>query len=1077
MLRNQFRFIRTFAELSLAIVFLFAAVEAQTTNGTITGRVLDGAGNVVPGAKVTATNRGTNTERSVVSNSSGDYTIAELAPGRYNISVEAATFSRSLVEDLELNVGARQTLNLELKPGNVTETVTVTADAPLVETTKSEIGTTVTPAEIENLPLLNRTFAGLSAIAPEARPVGNFDPTKTRIGNVAFNGGDGRSVNVNVDGGDNKDNVVGSLLQNFSYESIQEFQIQQHRWGADQGRAVGGVVNVISKSGGNEFHGSFFSNFRHKSIQRRDFFDKLNNRDNAPFERQEYGGSFGGPLPNFGFGEGTKFRLLKDRAFFFFALEKFRERQVVPVFPSVFTQIQAIPGSQPVSEIPTPYDDRLMTIKIDHKINDKQSMYYRYSGQDQNAPNDQISPPVARTDLSGGNTATTKAHSFVINHTYNISPSTLNQFNFQFQDFKNEILALQEGLTLSFPAGGFSIGQNPNVPQATLEKKYQFRDDFSVITGAHTMKFGVNYINTTLDGFFYFGSRGYSLAFNGLPTAIAAMPQGFATPGIVQTLTYSDGASSHLQKIDQLAFYGQDDWKITKNLTLNLGLRWDANIGNLPAQDRNRTILLLSRLNHPRAQAITGDAEKLTKTTPSWTEFQPRVGFAWDPWGDSKTVIRGGYGIFYDQIFQNLSLFSQVQSEPQVFQTAISLTNTPGSFLSTFRYGVDPLPAAPPASAFSNLIVGSVGRINDPDATEPYIQKFSIGFQRELSSKMSISSDYVHTLGLHEPRFLNINPTIQETCNPLYPGSIPVADPRYAATCPRGTSTRFFDTAFQAAGLPANRLEQINMFSTNNRSLFDSWTTTLKYRSPKILLNASYVLASNRSWGGQPVASYSGNGIAITPENQFNAEEFGPTRLDERHRIVVSGVINLPWGFQLAPILQYATARPYSPTTGFDIDGDGLATVDRLCAGVDPVAVFTAIRTRPVGVTPETVIRSLNPRGCTQANVNSLRTGLITDLAGNVIGEGNGRFFNVDLRGSKMFKFGERFGLNVYVDLYNVFDTENLSFAQRLAISPASAAAGVPATSFLTPFSLFGPGFGPPVGRPLTAQFGARFTF
>lgn len=130
-----------------------------------------------------------------------------------------------------------------------------------------------------------------------------------------------------------------------------------------------------------------------------------------------------------------------------------------------------------------------------------------------------------------------------------------------------------------------------------------------------------------------------------------------------------------------------------------------------------------------------------------------------------------------------------------------------------------------------------------------------------------------------------------------------------------------------------------------------------------------------------------------------------------------------------------------------------------------------------MGVTPETVIRGLNPRGCTQANINSLRTGLITDLDGNVISEGNGRFFNVDLRGSKIFRFGERFAINAYVDLYNIFDTENLAFSQRLAISPASAAAGVPSTSFLTPFALFGPGFGPPVGRPLTAQFGARFTF
>lgn len=228
-------------------------VSAQATTAAITGRVVDGQGNVVPGAKVTATNRGTGAERSAITNSGGDFVITELAPGRYNLTAEAPSFSKTLIEDVELNIGSRQNFNFDLKPGNVNEIVTVTGEQPLVETTRSEIDHLITPNEIQNLPLLNRTFAGLSVVAPEARPVGNFDPTKTRIGNVAFNGGDGRSVNVNVDGGDNKDNVVGSLLQNFSYESIQEFQIQQHRWGADQGRAVGGVVNVVTKSAATAF--------------------------------------------------------------------------------------------------------------------------------------------------------------------------------------------------------------------------------------------------------------------------------------------------------------------------------------------------------------------------------------------------------------------------------------------------------------------------------------------------------------------------------------------------------------------------------------------------------------------------------------------------------------------------------------------------------------------------------------------------------------------------------------------------------------------------------------------------------
>lgn len=1075
---------RSLALSAFVAFFCVANATAQVTTSTVTGRVVDGQGNVVPGAKITVTSRATGSERIAMTNGDGEYTVPAIPPGRYSISAEAQSFSRALVEDVELNLGSRQNFNFDLKPGSVTETVNITADAPLVETTKSEIGTAVTPKEIENLPLLNRTFAGLSAIAPEARPVGNFDPTKTRVGNVAFNGGDGRSVNVNVDGGDNKDNVVGSLLQNFAYESIQEFQIQQHRWGADQGRAVGGVVNVITKSGGNSFRGSFFSNFRDDAITSSTFFDEFARQTNpsfvkGEFNRQEIGGSVGGPI-------------VKDRAFFFFALERFRERQALTVLPGVATELQLIPGNAFVATVPTPYDDTLLSAKIDHKISGKQSMFYRFSSQANESPNDQVATPNPRTDLSGGNLTTNKLYSVLANHTYNVSPSALNQFTFHFQDFKNEILPASAGLTIAFPTG-ISIGQNANTPQATEERKFQFRDDFSLVKGNHTLKFGVNYIHTILGGYFFFGTQGYSVTYNATPSAIVA-GGGFNRPGLLSALTFSDGASSHDQKIDQLAFYAQDDWKISRNLTLNLGLRWDANIGNLPAQDQNRSIVLLSQLNHPLARAITSDTKKLQRTTPSWTEFQPRLGFAYDPWGDGKTVVRGGYGIFYDQIFQNLSLFSSVQSQPEVFQTAISLS---GTNLSNFIYGVTPLPTVPAGFSYANLNVGSVGRINDPDAREPYIQKVSIGFQREIGRALSLSSDYVHTLGLQEPRFQNINPQIQGQCNPLFPGVPAVPS---ATLCPRGAATRLLDASFLAAGLPANRLEQINMFSTNNRSLFDSWTTTLKYRTEKVILNASYVLASNRSWGGQPVASYSGNGIAIARDNQFKQGEFGPTRLDERHRIVFSGVINMPWGFQLSPIVQFATARPYSPTAGVDLDGDGLITVDRLCSGVTPLDVYNAVRNRPlvpgtvagtfVLQSPANAVLSLNPRGCTQAGVNSFRTGYIINANGDIVEEGNGRFFNVDLRATKTWKFGERFGLSTYVDFYNIFNTDNLAFSQRLAISPATGAgntvraaqtgfAGAPqsASSFLTPFSLFGPGFGPPVGRAFTAQFGARFTF
>jgi hypothetical protein len=1066
MTRYQKAFIRICASVLLLTSLSICYAAAQVATGDITGRVADSGGSVVPGASVTARNTGTGLTRAVTTSADGNYTITQLPPGIYEITVEARGFSKAVLKDVQVLVGARETRNFDLRAGAVTETVTVTTDVAAIETTKSDIGGVVTRSEVQNLPLINRTFASLSVIMPEARPVGNFDPTKTRIGNFAMNGGDGRQIDVNVDGGDNKDNVVGSLLQNFAYESVQEFQVLQHRWTAESGRAVGGVVNVITKSGGNTLHGSLFGNFQDEALRSRNFFEKPPGSGVAEIRkpdlsRQEFGGSVSGPI-------------IKDKLFYFGALERFRDRQNNAVRPALAPQLQAIPGVQFVPQIQTPYDDWLLTAKVDHRLTDAHSIFYRYSYQKNSAPNDQIAVP-ANTDLTGGNTSDNQLHSFVTNLTSTLGGTKLNQFAFHFQDFKNEILSVTDLPNITFP-GGVQIGQNPNVPQATLIRKYQFRDDFSWVRGNHNLKTGVNFINTDLGGFFFFGVRGHQVSFFDSPLTIrnntnGLYPQGFATPGAVRQITFSDGIGNHDQKVNQLALYIQDDWKVASRLTLNLGLRWDANIGNLVDQTNNRTILLLQQLNHPLARSITSDPKKLSRTTPSWTEFQPRFGFAYDPKGDGRMVIRGGYGIFYDQLFQNLTLFSLTQSNPELFQTALTLVNNSVGVgqLANFRFGVDPLPQPPAGFSFSELAFGGFGRINDPDASEPYVQKFSIGFQKSLGSGFVLSSDYVHTLGLNEPRVQNINPLIANVCDPSFQGATPASP-----LCVRGVSSRLLDRAFVDAGFPIvgpnARINQINMVGTTNRSIFDSWTTQLRGRLSQATFSISYVLANSRAWGGQPVASYSGNGIAITPGNQFNPEEYGPTRIDERHRIVASGVFNLSGGIQLSPILQFATSRPYSLNSGSDIDGDGLNTVDRICQGSDPRAVFEAV-VRGAGV-PAAAIAP----GCRQIQVNSQRSGFVVtrDAAGNImdIEERSGRFFNVDLRVSKIFSFGERFKVRGYVDFFNLFNRENLSFASRLGLSPLTASG-----DFMQAVSLFGPGFGPPVGRPRTLQLGARFDF
>jgi hypothetical protein len=1024
----------------------------QATTGEIAGRVQDAGGLPVPAATVTALNPDTGFSRQAVTADDGGFVVTLLPPGRYTISAELTGFRRAVREGIVVTVGARPTVNLDLQVGAVTEAVTVTSAVPLVDTTRSDLGGVVTSDDIANLPTLNRTFANIAVMMPEARPAGGFDPTKTRVGNFAMNGGDGRQLDVNVDGGDNKDNVVGSLLQNFAYESIQEFQVLQHRWTAESGRAVGGVVNVISKSGTNALRGSGLLTFRNDSLVAKDFFQERGAVKPA-FERWEYGGSVGGPI-------------VRDNLFFFGALERFDEPgSETPIrSDAIFNEIAAIPGSSPVRAIPTPYDDTLLTAKVDHRLSPQQSLMYRFSWQKNSSPNDQVANPAA-TDLNGGNTNTNDLYDFVAKHTLSMGNDRINEATFHFQDFQNEILGVTNDPIMIFPTPGLRLGPAPNTPQATSERKFQFRDDFSWFRGNHSLKLGTNYIHTDLGGYFYFGAFGYELTWFDDPSVIttnpARYPQGFSTPGALRLLNYFAGEATHDQAFHQLAFYAQDDWRVGRRLTLNLGLRWDANIGLLPDQTNNRTIQLLQQLDDPRAREITQDAEKLSRTTPSWKEFQPRLGFAYDINGDGSFVTRGGYGLFYDQIFQNLTIFSMTQSGPEFYSQVIGLTNTNVGVgqMPTFRYGVDPLPTPPPFT-YAALPPGSFGRINDPNASDPYVHKVSIGFERILTGTWVVSSDYVHTSGYSEPRVMVINPQIRSVCDPTFAGSTP-ADPR----CVAGANTRYFDASFVRAGMGAGRLGQINMIGTTNDSKFDSWTTTLRGRTGRTYLSLSYVLGNSRAWGGQPTASYSGNGIAVTPEQQFADGEWGPTRHDERHRLVANANIDIGAGFQVSPIVQWASSRPYTPVLGFDVNGDGQTNIlDRLCDGTSLESVFAARGNL-------TAIRALNPNGCGLVDVNSQRSGFVVNPDGS-IEERSGRFFNADVRVSKSFTLDGGRAVRVYADFFNVFNTENLSFTLRPEQSLASSASG-----FLQPVSLYGPGFGPPVGRPFTASFGGRVEF
>ena len=1068
------------------VVMILAATFAfsQQTTGQISGTLTDSSSAVVPNASVTAKNNENGLTRTVNTNTSGGYVLTDLPPGTYTVSAEARGFAKTVNEHLVLQVGQALTMNFTMKTGGANETVTVTEEAPLIESTHSDIGGTVSPLEVRELPIVDRNFAGLMMTVPGVRPAEAFDPTKTRSGNVSVNGSDGRSIDYNVDGGDNKDTVIGGIVQNFMMEGIQEFQVITDRYSADSGRAAAAVVNVISKSGTNQLHGTAFGLFQNSGLNKIDYFREKAGETKLKFHRYQFGGSAGGPI-------------IKDKLFFFGAYEQKREPNAIGANPDSFQGLSefaaAFPAyAVPVASLPSPFLDQELTIKLDYHINDKQNMFIRYAREKWTNPNDQLGNPI-NADASQSTTDINNFHDFVIQHNYTISPTKVNSINAHFQDFVNAIKPAP-GRTFTYPiAGGGAatnpeicfgagngcgggvpeVGQNVNVPQQTLIRKYQFRDDFNWVYGNHSMKVGANwdYI-AKMGGYFYFGANGYQITFQDSPQTITSSPvlypEGFSTPGAVAEISFNGGSGSTAQAPShQLAFYYQDDWKVNSRLTINAGIRWDANPLFLVPQltnnfdSTNRTISILrdvigAGISDPvaaagvaRAQELAGNTGLARKNTADWKEFQPRLGFAWDPTGSGKTVVRGGYGIARDTVFQNLTLFAVQETNPTIYNTIIDRFGGLGCApapdnLCGFRFGIDPLPQ--PASAVTDLAPGAVGRMQDPRLVDPWSQQMSIGGEHQFGADYAFSADYYHVLGTHEPRVLNMNPTLGSVCNPKYGG-----DPANAV-CVNGTGTRLMDAAFEdTPNVGAGRLGAIYDYSTTNRSRYDGINFEVRKRmSHHMQFQASYVLSWSRSWGGRPTSSYSGSGINITPEQQFASNEYGYTSFDERHRFTLSGVFQLPWGFEIAPLIQIASARPYDYLAGTDVNGDGRATIDRACVG----SSFTTPQNDP------TQPGYIGAPGCTELGPNALRGDM---------------FFQADMRTAKVFKLGERASLRLIWEFYNLTNRNN--FCNNFDGNGADFNSDPTQNNFRQPQGYCGGQGGPAFTGPFRQQFGLRFEF
>jgi hypothetical protein len=977
--------------------------------------------------------------RTTTTSDTGYYSFNLLPIGIYSITITKTGFATSS-QTIEIQVGQTVTVNAELQVGATSQVIEVTSEAPLLEQTSTSVSQNITPSQVEQLPLLGRDVANLAYLAPGVKATDSYDPTKNRYAILSVNGSGGRNVNVTVNGIDNKDNTVGGPVMQLPLEAVQEFQISTQRFSAQNGRSEGAAINMITKQGTNAYHGSFFSYFRESAL---DTDQKVPNGDGTSspahpdYTRQFFGGSIGGPF-------------VKNKLFGFFALERERESQGLAEDTTSYNELVLAKdngfAAQPAAVIPRPFYEYRYNGRMDWTINNNNNAYISYTSQANNSLNDQSS---ATSDLTNGNY--TINHLQIANLTVNsiLPNNAVNQFTFGFQYWNNLINTNIHAPLITFPDA--SIGTNTNVPQQSFQRKWQFKDDVSKVVGKHTLKAGVDYIWNPVEGGFFEFSSTLEIDFALDPSVIIAnpstcgpaknqpcAPEGFATPGLVTGMTIANGDPYFLVATKQLGLYFQDDWKVSRRLSLNLGVRWDKDFNMFGSSDvpKSRTyqelVALNSPVSNPYVSKIPGDDNK---------DVSPRVGFAYDLTGAGKHVVRGGFGLYFGNTFQNIPLFMEQMANPTVFQTLFSLSDplldfVPGTGipLGSWRYGVDPMPTITAPS--TQLTPGSTGRLMDPNYRNPVTEEFNLGYSWAITPNSVFEAEYTHVLSLHENKTMNIDQ------------KVPVA----GVCCTRPLDPYF--TAYNAANptSPLSQLGSVRDEQSIGRSHYDGYNFSYRQRlTHHLSLNANYTLAWAYSYGGGGGTFRNYPRLSTAP---FASYEWGPSPNDERHHITVSGMYDMPWGLQLSPILQFGSARPYPVTNSSNTLNTGGGTYN--WAVVVPTSNPTdwlAYAGNNTGA--QNCFYGLNgvTQACTIAQYDPLR---------------GDPFFELDLRLAKNIKLGEHVNLQLVAQAFNL--TNRANYGNNFGNSIASAATFGHPVGFINPDNALIP-------RSLVSEFGFHLTF
>ena len=843
---------------------------------------------MVPSVTVACTNVRTGVARTTVTNDQGLYSVPALESGVYEITVSLTGFTSLTRRDVPLAVGSTITLDFALELAGLSENVTVVQTAaPLIETTRSEVKAILRANEVENLPLLNRNYTGLVALLPGAKVAKIHDVTKNTIGGISINGSAGRNINTLVDGGDNRDDVNGGVLMNFTVEGVEEFKLSTQRFSAAEGRTAGGSLTIITKSGTNNVHGSTFVFGRDAAFAARDYFSKKGNLAEPPFTRQAFGGAFGGPI-------------VRNRVFYFGAIERTRQNTSLTMSNKAFSELKLLESvglAKPTQQMPRPLRDLTYTGKVNVNFSDAHSMFARVAQQRTGSENNGADS--ANRDRQVTTFDRQRAYSVLGSLTSIVSPRALNQltihknfwsFKFDSKDFPGV------ERNLIFPSVQAGRGST-NAGQDNLVSKAQIKDDFTALWGTHQLQFGGDFSWYQKDfGIVASFPADGSLTFFDDPSTILSdkvrYPQGLQTSGAVRLFQQATpdpiGADGRVVGAKQIAGYLQDDWRATSRLTLNLGLRYDVtpNFMNEREYANSRTYLALKAIGSPFGRLPQTDTN----------DFSPRVGFAYSMRG-GKTVLRGGYGKYYDT-----NTVGFIFRAAQQMKTALSVVGTKTNTaigvgeLASYRYLIDPPPTVP--LRITELPRGgrSTGQWMDPSYRDPESQQFNLGLSHELKGSLVLSTEFVHSLGRYEATTEEINWILPNGLRRLAPAfGVVLGDP--------------------------DILGSISLRSADSASQFDMLNVKLERLSSRAGYQVRYELTRAMGYYGQIAGR---GGLPQDQNNRFAAGEWGPSENEERHRVVFYGVFELPFGLQVSPIFQAATPRAYNLTAGRDLNRDGV---------------------------------------------------------------------------------------------------------------------------------------------------------